>query len=487
MTAPFKTTPYSYQAHALDLSVNEAEFAFFLEMGCGKSKVIIDTACYLRQQGEIVGMLLVVPKGIVANWVHGEFPAHMWDSVPHKIGVWRASAGKKEMGDLFEGMMSKRTSHLRILVMNIDAFSTGRGLEFAKSFLESGPMLMVVDESTTIKSPKARRTKGVLALGKLAKYRRIATGLPIEQSPLDVFSQFEFLRPGILGFRSFYGFRSVYANVVQMVHGPRAYDKVIGYRSLDALKRSMAPHSFRVTKEEALPYLQPKTFTRWEVEMTPEQTRLYKEMRRDAVAKLTTQYGNEEITAHQAVVQLLRLHQILCGHLTITAPDGSKQVQSVPSMRTAALLDILEGLPGKAVIWVVYRCNVDEIAQAVGKVYGRESVVTYFGETSDEDRATAIDRFQNDATCRFFVATAATGGSGLTLTAAETAVYYANTHRAGQRAQSEDRIHRAGQHKAVTYIDMIVPNTIDEKILLALRTKRDLADLIIDGGIEAVI
>ena len=171
------------------------------------------------------------------------------------------------------------------------------------------------------------------------------------------------------------------------------------------------------------------------------------------------------------LTQLMRLHQITCGHFT--ADDGS--VQSVKSNRMNELMSILEDMDGKAIIWANYQRDIENIVDEITDKYGPESVVDYYGLTPQEDRQDNIRKFQNDPECRFLIGTPQTGGYGITLTQANTVIYYSNGYDLEKRLQSEDRAHRIGQKKTVTYIDLICEDTVDEKIVKALRDKINIA------------
>ena len=325
---------------------------------------------------------------------------------------------------------------------------------------------MAVDESTTIKNPSAKRTKNIITLGKQAKYRRIMTGSPITKNPLDLYTQCEFLDPWLLDFTSYYAFRNRYAEMKTMhIHG-RSIQVVSEFKNLGELSETVKTFSDRVLKEDCLD-LPPKVFIKRHVSLTPDQKKIYEQMKKAAMAVL-----NGKVTTTMTVLtQLMRLHQITCGHFT--ADDGS--TQSVESNRLNELMNVLEETEGKAIIWANYQLSVGEIIQRIIKVYGEDSYVHYYGLTSQEDRQDFIRKFQNDPKCRFLIGTPQTGGYGITLTKANTVVYYSNGYDLEKRLQSEDRAHRIGQKKNVTYIDLIAEDTVDEKIVEALRKKINIA------------
>ena len=333
-------------------------------------------------------------------------------------------------------------------------------------FLDSHKTLMAIDESTTIKTPTAKRTKNIISLGKQAKYKRIMTGSPVTKNPLDLYTQCEFLDPYLLDFASYYAFRNRYAEMTTMNVRGRSIQVVKEFRHLGELSESLQPFSYRVLKEDCLD-LPPKNFIKRHIILTGDQRKIYDQMKKHALAML-----NGKVTSTMTVLtQLMRLHQITCGHFT--ADDGSTQL--IPNNRITELMNVLEEIEGKAIIWANYQRDITNIIASIVKEYGPGSVVDYYGLTPQEERQDNIRKFQNNPECRFIVGTPQTGGYGITLTQANTVIYYSNGYDLEKRLQSEDRAHRIGQKKTVTYVDLICEDTVDEKIVKALRDKINIA------------
>jgi SNF2 family DNA or RNA helicase len=461
----FKTEPYAHQLSALEKSWDKKVYAYFMEMGTGKSKVLVDNMAMLYDKGKINGALIIAPKGVYRNWYSQEIPNHLASHIDNKTVLWTALTSKtkdKEYQQLF-----KVDLDLHILIMNVEAFSTKKGLEFATRFLNCHNALVAVDESTTIKTPTAKRTKAILALGKLAKYRRILTGSPVTKSPLDLYTQCGFLNEELLGFGSYYSFRNRYAVMRNANFGGRRVQLIAGYQRLDELAKILKPFSDRVLKEDCLD-LPEKTYIEREVELTSEQLQTYSTMKAAALASLK----GKRATAPHVLTQLMRLHQITCGHLK----NDDDTITELKSNRVSSLLDLLEEVEGKVIIWANYVYDIKHIVAAIAKKYGEDSIVQYYGAIPSEMRQKYIETFQDsESKARFFVGNPQTGGYGITLTAANTVVYYSNGYDLEKRLQSEDRAHRIGQKKAVTYVDLITPKTVDEKIRKALRKKINIA------------
>ena len=464
MNYKFKTKPYAHQLTALEKSWNKENFAYFMEMGTGKTKVLIDNLAMLYDKGKVDGALIIAPKGVVKTWYEQELPTHLPDHIENVSVLWQPNITKtqeEKLDSLFE-----IDSALHILVMNVEALSTDKGVKFATKFINSHKAMMAIDESTTIKTPTARRTKNIIKIGLDAKYKRIMTGSPITKNPLDLYTQCEFLDPWLLDFASYYSFRNRYAEMKTMHIRGRSIQVIDKFQNLGELSDIVKQFSYRVLKEDCLD-LPPKNFIKRHITLTPDQQRVYKQMKDQALAIL-----NGKVTTTVTVLtQLMRLHQITCGY--VTADDGS--VQEVDSNRMTELMSILEETEGKVIIWANYQMSVGDIIRNLSKTYGKDSYVHYYGLTPQEIRQENIVRFQTDPKCRFIVGTPQTGGYGITLTQANTVIYYSNGYDLEKRLQSEDRAHRIGQTKSVTYIDLIADGTVDEKIVEALRKKKNIA------------
>ncbi len=464
MNFNYKTQPYEHQHEALVRSHDKVNYAYFMEMGCGKSKVLIDNIVWLYEQGHIDTAVIVAPKGVYRNWEVNEIPIHFPDNVHKEIYVWRSGANKSQLKRLEQGIVEREP--LRILLINVEAFATQKLPKYLKAFVTDSSFLIAVDESTTIKNPKAKRTKTLMAVSKVAAYRRILTGSPVTNSPLDLFSQCAFLDPELLGFKTFWTFQYRYAMTRTQKMGSHSFTQVIGYRNLDELSEKLSKFSHRVTKEEALD-LPPKIYTMREVSMTDEQQIHYNSLKSAAIALV----GNGElVTAPEVMTKLLRMQQVLCGHLR--TDDGD--LVEVKSNRIQSLIDTIDEMTGKIIIWSRFRYDIQKIEAELKKVYGSRSVVSFYGDTTDEQRQEAIKGFQ-DGEPRFMVANPQTAGRGLTLTAASNVIYYANDYNLDTRLQSEDRCHRIGQDKKVLYVDLVVPKTVDINIVKALKGKISLA------------
>jgi SNF2 family DNA or RNA helicase len=470
MNYKFKTKPYAHQLTALEKSWDKTEYGYFMEMGTGKSKVLVDNMAMLYDKGKINGAIIVAPKGVYRNWYSQEIPNHLPSHIQPKMVLWTALTSKKkdkEYQTLFE------TGHdLHILIINVEALSTKKGLDFAAKFMRCHKTMLAIDESTTIKNPSAKRTKSILALGKEATYRRILTGSPVTKSPLDLYTQCGFLNSFLLGYDSFYAFRNRYANMIDRNFGGRRVQLIGSYKRLDELADKLKAFSYRVLKDDCLD-LPDKVYIRREVDLTDEQSKAYATMKSAALASLKGKMA----TAPHVLTQMMRLHQITCGHLR--NDDGT--ITEIKNNRLKELINLLDEVEGKVIIWANYVYDIENLVKVISDEFGADSIVQYYGAIPAEQRQQNIEKFQDpNSKARFFIGNPQTGGYGITLTCANTVVYYSNGYDLEKRLQSEDRAHRIGQTKSVTYVDFIAPKTVDEKIVKALRSKMNIANTIMD-------
>ena len=351
--------------------------------------------------------------------------------------------------------------------MNVESFVTKKAPVFLESFTHGSEFLLAIDESTTIKNVKAKRTKAIMKFGETAKYKRILTGSPITQSPLDLYSQCAFLSKSLLGYDSYWSFQGRFAIIKQQRMGSMSFNQVVGYKNLEELTQKLKLFAHRTTKKEALD-LPDKIYTTRQVDLTSTQREHYMSMKKTSVVFLEE---GGMVTAPEVMTRLLRLQQLLCGYLV----DDDGETIELANNRIKVMMEVIEEMDGKVIIWSRFRYDIKKIKKELIKTYGSGSVVTYYGDTSQEDRDSAIHNFQTNPETRFFVSNAQTGGRGITLTAASNVIYYSNDFNLESRKQSEDRCHRIGQHKPVLYVDLVCPNTVDVHIVKSLLQKDKIA------------
>ena len=457
---------YNHQQEYLESHGDSEYFALFWEMGSGKTRAILETARRLYERGEINTVVIIAPKGVHVNWTRRQVPLWLSDIQTGCITWTHHQRSKKWRQEAADVMAS---DCLKIIAMNVEAFSTkgGNASQFIDQIINrnGASALLVIDESSTIKNPKANRSKLIVAKSQRFKYRRILTGTPATQSPFDVWSQGEALKKGIWG-RNYYMFRQRYGEFRVARFGSRSYEELVCYRNLDELKESISCWSSQVVKNDCLD-LPPKIYEVVDVEMSDAQRKAYKEMR----DYLLTEVKNETVLVDNALTKLTKLHQITAGHII----DEHGVPHRLEHHRLTVLQDILNELTCKVIIFSQYVECVKEIMELLG-----DRAVEYSGRIGEDIREDNVDRFQNDDAVRYIVISLQSSGAyGLDLYNAGAVVYYTNGYSLERRMQSEDRAHRPGQsHDKVVYIDMVSTDTVDENVQKALTNKIDVASKI---------
>lgn len=468
--------PYDHQRIAFGYGVAAVEFAYLMEMGTGKTRALIDVWSYLIQRDVLRGVLMVCPKAVVFNWEREIArysplpPERKRTAVLVRDGAARARDG-----------LEAASATCSFIITNYEAVPLMAD-ELARMMLtRDGRWGIGCDESTYIKSATAERSKAIWKIGKFAARRAILTGSPITQSPLDAYGQFRFLNLNILGHQTYTSFKSEYVRL--LTKGPLAYKKIIGHKNLDRLAGLIAKHSYRVLKSECLD-LPPKSYRTVELEMGPKQAALYIQMRDKAILSLQGQ----TVAAPIVLTKLLRLAQIAGGFVPLLdefgKDVGTHEIEDSPKLGAASSVTA-EALESgqKVIIWARFRWEIAKLAISL-KDFG---VVEYHGDVSTEDRQRVVDAFQTSPSTRVFIGQIQTGGMGITLTAASTVIYFSNTFSLAERLQSEDRAHRIGQEKPVLYVDLCCRKTVDQLVLKALRSKKDVADYITGDNFRTML
>jgi hypothetical protein len=448
----------------------EDVFAFLMDYGTGKSGTILDEWGEMACSGGPQDLLVIAPAGSIRNWYEdksdiqqSEINAQMDPAFVDRMEIagWRSGGGKERLKRLERFM--RVSDRPRALFVNVEALSgVEKAQELVREFVSQRLAYVAVDESTTIKSRKAQRTKFIRSVGEEAVVRRIATGLLTPKGPADIFAQFQFLDWRIVGCKSWHSFEWEYCVTRRMETGGRRFDVIVGYKNQDELADRIAPYSYRVLKSDCLD-LEPKRYVMWDVEHTPEQRRLYRELRDNASVQLGT---GEFVSTQHVMTLVMRLHQINLGFVV----DEHGRTHEIPCNRPKELIEVLGLHRGKTIIWVPFHTPLKRIVAALEEEFGAGCTAQFHG-ANNSTRGEDERRFLGDPECRFMVSTQAAGGRGNTWNVADQTIYYGNTDDLEQRANSEDRNHRKGQTNRVTYVDMRTPGTVDDKIIKNLRKK----------------
>jgi Mesyanzhinovviridae DNA helicase len=495
-------------------------FAFLAETGTGKTHIVLAEFQH-RLKYDVDNLLVIAPMGCIRNWYErkienepSELEKHLDPKLLNKLFI--ITNRKKAFWKRQREAMPQMNGRPKALFVNIEALSRGTAKypseaeALCRDFMNQGNCMMVIDESTTIRARSAR-TKTVMRLGKLAWCRRILTGLVTPKSPLDLYHQMNFLDPEILDQPSYIAFRTRYAKVKMICREPEAivnmrlkqllqrkrlklpcdpkhlsYQEkvqfivenggwlnhipiIYDYQNLNELHEKIKPYCYQILKKDCLD-LQPKTYQFRDVELTKEQTRIYNDILADATAQLS---NGSYVTANSVLSQMIRLHQVICGHVK----DEDGKVQDIGTNRIKAIVELLNEHDGKAIIWDVYDYEIRRIKGELIAEFGSNSVASFWGGNAHV-RDKEESKWLSDPECRFMVSTQMSGGRGNTWNPATLVIYAANNHDLEHRYQSEDRCHRLGQTNRVTYVDLICRETVEEKIITALRKKIDLATII---------
>ena len=448
----YKTKPFEHQREALKQGAESNNFAYFMEMGTGKTKVSIDNASYLFTQNKIKNVIVIAPNSVYLNWKK-EIETHC--SVDYKIMAHKV--------DKINSPIFNDPLQLTWYLYNVEAMSHKSGLKRVKEVLTAADeTMMIIDEATTIKNRTAKRTKNIIELGKTVAYKRLLTGSPVTKSPLDLYSQVAFLDKSLLGHSSFYTFRARYAVMHEIDMGGRSVMLPKYYTNLEELEKNIKTFSYRCRKVECLD-LPEKLYTQYYINLKEEHQQSYDRLKKNAWAVIQ----NEEVSYSNKLTEILKLHQCVNGH--VKTDDG--KIIEFDDPKLDQLMEVIEENEGKFIIWANYIYNIEKIIKILQDRYGIDSVVSVYGAVDAEQRIRNVKRFENDDAVRFFVGNPSTGGYGLNLVSASYVIYYSNSYNLEVREQSEDRAHRIGQDKNVLVIDLIIKGTVDEMIISALKGK----------------
>ena len=450
MSHNYKTQPYEHQRVALRKGATQSVFGFFMEQGTGKTKVTIDNAVYLYNMELLDTVYVIAPNSVYTNWKK-EIELH-------------SSANNYIYQHKIDKKFYPKKDKLNWYLMNIEAFSHKSGYNKGLELVEQKGLttMMVIDESTTIKNRTAKRSKNVLKLGKGVRYKRILTGTPVTKSPLDLWSQFAFLDEDLLGFKSFYSFRARYCIMQSKpVGGNRRIEFPVSYINLEQLEEKILPYTHRVLKKDCLD-LPPQIWQRRNIYLSNEQRNAYEILKEHARVVIQ----DKQSSIHNKLTEIAKLQQVCSGFLY---SDDGKLVE-LSNAKLDELLNIIEEIEGKIIIWATFRHSIQKIEETLQKKYGEKSVVTLYGDT--KKRSEVVDNFNDPRGSRFLVSNPSVGGYGLTLNASSYQIFFNNSYNLEERLQAEARNHRSGQKAdKVTYIDLVAIKTIDEFIIKALKEK----------------
>lgn len=480
MSYEFKSDPFPHQLK--EFQEHRDDIARFLGWvpRTGKTKATIDKTCYLYEQGKVDGLFVLAPSGVQRSWVEDELGRHVPDRIMrHTRAAYYESP--KAATIKHQQKIDRVLKHdgFSVLTMSYDGFMTERGKTTAKEFLSKHRCHFVADESWRAKAPPGRNqgalSKTLVAASSYGAYRTCLNGTPVANGPFDLYSQFKFLDPQFWAnhhLDSWVEFKTHFGVWIKIEpkNGGRAFPLLKGYKRLDYLNQIIQPLFSRVTEDDADINLPEKLYSKRYFDMTPQQANVYQALRDQYMVEMA---DGELVTAVLPIVRLLRLQQVASGYLPSELEEPDHIIPG-PNPRLDTTMEVVEDRRHKGIVWCRFDRDVDQVMLEM-KQRGIPAV-QYDGRVSDDDRARAKDRFQNDPedVC-WFVSKAQVGGSGLPLYAARTAIYHSNTFRLIDRLQSEDRPQLIGKKHPLEIIDVVGNGTVDERIVEALRSKFDVA------------
>lgn len=440
-------------------------FGLLFEMGCGKTLTAIAIAGAGYQMGKVERLLIVAPTSVVAVW-----PKELQEYAKFKYTCKTLLGEKKQRIKQIDDLLKFPFKALKVAVINYESTWRPEILEKLKEFDAD---MVIADESQRIKTYDAAQSKAMHELGDQARYKLILSGTPVQTAAIDIWSQYRFLDKTVFG-DNFFKFRGRYA-----IMGGYGNKKIVGYKDLEGLIKKEHSIAFRVTKDEALD-LPEQTFETRKIQFNQKEKNLYERIKKDSYAELD---GGGHITATTVLTRLLRLQQLAGGFLV---QDDAQKPQLVSRAKLDALADIIEDYViesgKKLVIFARFIAEVKAIMELADKVLPKElKQVAIYGDIKKEDRGDIVKQFQEDPKTVLFIGQIDTAGTGITLTAADTCVYYSKNFNYATYSQSLSRIHRIGQRNCCTYIDLEIEGTIDELISKALSRKEDMAKTVVDN------
>lgn len=438
------TSRFKHQEEMFQAAYPRLSYAYFVEMGLGKTRVAIELAKSRNHK-----TLILAPNSIMENW---RDEVTKWTGADNKTVILKGSRKKRE------SLLHKTKA--QFYVINYEALRL-----MQDALMRAGFQFIIADESTKLKGYKTQQSKAAFAIACTIPYRLIMTGSPVMNNPLDLFGQFRFLHPTILG-KSYFAFRGRYA-----IMGGYMNYTVAKWIRMDELKARIRKHAIIRFKKDCLD-LPDKLYETIHLDLTAEQKEKYEELKKAFI----TEFKGEVVNAAVVLTRLIRFSQITSGFLKVG--DGDVQREEMfdksPKLKWIENFLLSEGKSHKVIIFVRFLNEIKQLQAMLKRINISGSGI--WGAVKDRQRQ--VDLFNNDPNVKVFIGQIQTAGMGLNLTAATYVIYMSNSYSYGDRIQSEDRAHRIGQTKNVTYIDLVCRKTIDVAIIKSLKCKQSMADFI---------
>jgi len=519
----FKTEPYAHQRLAFERFQRKRFFALFMEMGTGKSKAAIDIASSLFEDDLIDAVLLIAPNGVHRQWANEQLKEH--SPVPYRKYIWDS---KKHFSTtyrhIWEFFLNDPKRELLWFCTNVEYYSTFTYHKLFEDFLTRFRTFVIIDESTRIKNPKAKRTVNITKLGRKAECRAVLTGTPVTQSPIDIWAQFEFLHPNFFD-RTYFVFQHHHVIMVKDVnpYSGGTYHRMVSkkewalvkyflekgedherisahtgvseknieyiankgsfspYKNLEEIVEKIRPYSIFVRKEDCLD-LPEKIYEKIVIEPSPEQKRVYNDLKK----KLMAEYANKELTILNKVTLTLRLMQV-CGGFFPSDNDKKPVMIENKNRKIVRLIEDLEEVgEERVIIWSHFVVEIEAIYEALTSTFPDWRVEKYYGKTEQKDREKIIHDFQKGE-IKIMICNQQSASFGLNLQRSNLHYFFSNNFSLEQRLQAEDRSHRSGQKYPVCYKDILIEGTIEENIVEALQNKKNVLEAFRNMSIKEIL
>lgn len=460
----YKTKPFSHQKKALKKLIDlRGKGALLMEMGTGKTKVAVDFAGIGFYNFNIRKVLVVAPLSVLGVWPR-QIRQH--SSAPARIFRLEGPTSDR-IRVLRQILRSSSDDRLTYIIINYEGIwrENDRGTSIENLLIDWAPDICIFDESHRIKSPTSKQSRSASKIGAGSDMRLLLTGTAITKSPLDVFAQFRAMNSKVFG-TNWYAFKFTFG-----VWGGYGKYQLRGYRNLKELIQKVRENSFRIKKEQCLD-LPPKLFETVPITLPDRILRIYQKMAKEMIVEIEETHA----TAAIVLVKLLRLSQITSGFIK----DVEGKIRLLDDSKLQTCLDLLDDLleeEHKVVIFVRFRNDIARLGEALTKRKINHAILS--GSVPPKQRDSLVEKFHDDSSLKVFIAQIQAGSLGIDLTPADVAIFYSLDYNAANYWQAQDRLHRIGQSRKVTYYHLIVPRTIDQVVLQVLKEKGNIAETII--------
>lgn len=468
----YKTEPWAHQKRALGKVLKlDGRTALFMGMGTGKTKVALDWVGIGYHNHEVRRVLVVAPLSVLGVW-----PRQIRTHLGAPASVFRLSGSTiQKCRDISRIVRTPRNDRVTFVLINYESLwrSPSRGKSIPDWFEKWNPDIIIFDESHRIKTPTSKQSRAAFRIARPTSQRLLLTGTPITKAPLDIFGQYRSLDHEIFG-TNWGDFKDKYA-----IWGGTYKNKILRYKNLQELIIKVRKHSFRITKEQCLD-LPSKLFVDIDVTLSDRAKALYREMAENSIVEIELEKEKRSVAAMAPIVltKIMRLQQITSGFIK----DTEGIIREFDDAKLKVCMDLVSDLleeEHKVVIFCRFTHDISRLSVELHKKVGSRGFRILSGSVPERDRDSIVQEFQNDSEVRVFVAQIQTGSEGIELTASDVAIYYSMDNKLLYWLQSQDRLHRPGQTRNVTYYRLIAPRTVDVLTYQALDDKKKIADIVI--------